>query len=140
MWKLFDREDAMQKRLVSVLFVCLVLYALAIAVPAVAQTNEQMKGWLDNPIVLFVLMLLGSIISGLKQWGVAKMEGSETTIKTYLSHGQEILTTLAINSYAFLSLVHSGTLNFMSATLIGFAANSVSDLNPFGARSTTLKQ
>jgi len=132
----------MQRRivLIPVLLVCLALYMLVLAIPVMAQpTDEQMKVWLDNPIVLYVFMVLGSIVSGLKQWGVAKMEGSQTTIATYLSHIQEIVTTLFMNTIAFFSLVNSGTLNFVSATLIGFAANSLSDLNPMGARSTTLK-
>jgi len=38
----------------------------------------------------------------------------------------------------FFLLIDTGTLNFMSAVTIGYAINSLADLNPVGTRSTVL--
>ncbi len=110
--------------------------------PAYAQsvptTAEEMKTLLANPWVLFGFMIFGTILSMLKQWKQANMDGSTVTMGTYLSHVQELLIAVGGNVIAFFLLVDSGNLNFVSAVSIGYVLNSVADLNPAGTRSTAL--
>lgn len=99
---------------------------------------ESLQLMLMNPWVLFGFMIFGSILSMVKQWGQAKMDGSVVTVSTYVSHLQELFTTLGGNAIAFFLLVDSGNLNYVSAVSIGYVLNSAADLNPLGGRSTTL--
>lgn len=110
--------------------------------PAMAQEvvdpSSGMRQALKNPWVLFGLMIFGSILSGLKQLGVSKMEGTPMTVGKYLSYAQELFTTIGGNALAFFFLVDSGQLNFVSAVSIGYVLNSASDLLPTGKRSGNL--
>ena len=100
--------------------------------------TTQIQSWLSNPWILYGFMILGSAISMLKQFSTAVMEGSTVTVGNYLSHIQEILITLGTNTIAFFALADGGSLNFLSAVSIGYALNSLADLNPAGSRSTAL--
>jgi len=127
----------------TILIVALVAtWFLFQAWPAAAQslpsTTEGIQQLLMNPWVLFVLMIFGTILSMLKQWKQAQMDGSTATLGTYLSHIQELLIAVGGNMIAFFLLVDSGNLNFVSAVSIGYVLNSVADLNPAGTRSTIL--
>lgn len=122
----------------------IVMFAVMLSVLAILPIFGQdqtadIQTALMNPWVLFGLMLFGSILSMVKQWSQAKMDGSSVTVGTYLSHAMEVFTTLGANALAFFLLVDSGNLNFVSAVSIGYALNSLSDLNPAGGRSTSLK-
>lgn len=125
-----------------VLFVLVVAWFLLQAWPVHAQgmptTTEGIQAMLMNPWVLFGLMIFGTILSMLKQWKQAQMDGSTTTLATYLAHVQELLIAIGGNAIAFFLLVDSGNLNFVSAISIGYVLNSVADLNPAGSRSTSL--
>jgi len=103
-----------------------------------AQADPVSAEFLKNPWVLYGLMIAGSVVSLLKQWGAAAMDGSKATFGGLLVHWQETLTTLFGNTIAFFMLVDSGNLNFISAISIGYAINSLADLNPAGSRSTAL--
>ena len=119
-----------------------VLVLITVGFQALAQSDPtgDIKTALTNPWVLYGLMLVGSLVSMLKQWGVSKMdEGPSPGIGAYLMHWQETVTTLFGNTVAFLLLIDSGNLNFVSAISIGYAINSLSDVNPMGSRSTSLK-
>jgi hypothetical protein len=131
-------KDLFLKALVGALLITMVTL---IVLPVYAQgpTTEQIQAWLMRPAVLYVLMLLGSIVSMVKQWGVSKMSGGSTTIAQYASHGQELITTLFGNSVAFAGLIMTDSLNFVSALSIGYVISSLSDLNPAGSRSTALE-
>lgn len=128
--------------------VAIILLALVVAWlmfqawPAHAQgmptTTEGIKQLLTNPWVLFVFMIFGTILSMLKQWKQGQMDGSTTTLATYLSHIQELVIAIGGNGIAFFLLIDSGNLNFVSAVSIGYVLNSVADLNPAGSRSTSL--
>lgn len=131
----FQAHLALSLLLVTMIVVTL-LQATAQAQP---QTTEDIQTMLTNPWVLFGLMIFGSVLSAVKQWGVAKMDGTTTTLGTYLGHLQELFITLGGNTIAFFALVDSGNLNFLSAVSIGYVINSAADLNPLGARSTSLK-
>jgi hypothetical protein len=102
------------------------------------MTTESLQQLLMNPWVLFVLMIFGTVLSMLKQWKQAQMDGSTATLGTYLSHIQELLIAIGGNIIVFFLLVDSSNLNFVSALSIGYVLNSVADLNPAGTRSTTL--
>lgn len=126
-------------RAMSLLASILLVAFIVTTLQAFAQDTTHLQDMLKNPWILFGFMIFGSVISMAKQWGQAKMDGSAVTVATYLSHVQEILTTLGTNTLAFFLLVDSGNLNYVSAVSIGYALNSISDLNPLGGRSTTLK-
>lgn len=118
--------------------VLLVIVALFTANVYAQVDTSALQQHLMNPWVLFGFMIFGSILSMVKQWGQAKMDGSSATMATYLSHLQELLTTLGGNAIAFFLLVDSGNLNFIAAVSIGYVLNSAADLNPLGGRSITL--
>jgi hypothetical protein len=128
-------KDVLSDRIGVMFFLAMVL--LAGGVLAQDQTGE-IKSALANPYVLYALMIAGSVVSLIKQWGAAKMDGATATIGGLLGHWQETLTTLFGNSIAFFLLIDTGTLNFISAVSIGYAINSLADLNPVGTRSTVL--
>lgn len=102
------------------------------------NTTAGIQVLLMNPWVLFGLMIFGTVLSMLKQWKQAQMDGSSVALGTYLSHVQELLIAIGGNVIAFFLLVDSGNLNFVSAVSIGYVLNSVADLNPAGTRSTAL--
>lgn len=127
---------------VFALAVCLTFYVGMIfgqeadSLPGPSTTD--IKAWLANPLVLYVLMLIGSFISMVKQWSVAKMDGGTTTFGNYATHWQEIITTFFGNTVAFAALILSDNLSFVSALSIGYVISSASDLLPSGSRSTSL--
>jgi len=126
---------------ISVAFVLLAWVALAV-VPLFAwaqgPTEGQIKAWLESPIVLYFLMLAGSAISMIRQWGTAQMDGSNVTFWTYAKHLPELLTTFFTNTIAFALLIENDSLNFIAAVSIGYALNDLADLNPQGSRSSSL--
>lgn len=128
-------SNPMRFMFASLIFIAMVVWTLQ----AFAQDETQMQDWLKNPWVLFGFMIFGTILSMVKQWKQAQMDGSSATLGTYLSHLQELFIAIGGNILAFFLLVDSGNLNFVSAVSIGYVLNSVADLNPLGGRSTSLK-
>lgn len=128
------------RKFYSVMTFLIVLTLLVVIAPAFAQdaNTAQLQQWLMNPWVLFGLMIFGTVLSMLKQWKQAQMDGSTATLGTYLSHIQELLIAIGGNAIAFFLLVDGGNLNFISAVSIGYVLNSVADLNPAGTRSTAM--
>lgn len=120
---------------IFVLAVCAAVLLIAPMVFAQGPSQEELRGWLDSPVVLYVLMLLGSLASALKQWSVARMSGSKLTLTTYMSYLQEGVTTIIVNTLSFAALIYADQLNFVSAIGIGYMTNSLSDLLPTGTRS-----
>lgn len=102
------------------------------------MTPDELKTLLSTPVALFVVMLLGSLASVLKQIGDAKKNGSEVTIGSYLAHLPETASALILNVLGFLTLVVTDQLNFASALGVGFASNSAADLIRTGGRSFTV--
>ncbi len=102
------------------------------------MTPDELKSLLSTPLALFVVMLLGSLASVLKQIADAKKNGSEVTIGSYLSHLHETVSALILNVLGFLTLVVTDQLNFASALGVGFASNSAADLIRTGGRSLTV--
>jgi hypothetical protein len=125
--------------LIAALIVASVLFPSLAQVP---QTTEQLQGWLMNPWVLFGLMLFGSVISAMKQWSQAKLDGAAAgvALSSHLARLQELFITLGGNAIAFFALVDSGNLNFVAAVSIGYLINDAADLNPLSTRSTALTQ
>lgn len=115
-----------------------ILQAWPVKAQGLPGTTEGIQAMLMNPWVLFLFMVFGTILSMLKQWKQAQMDGSMVTMATYLSHVQELVIALGGNGIAFFLLIDSGNLNFVSAVSIGYVLNSVADLNPQGSRSTVL--
>lgn len=103
------------------------------------MTAEELKALLSTPAALFLVMLLGSLASMLKQVSDAKKNGATTTsLSSYLAHWPETLGTVITNALGFLTLVVTDQLNFASALGIGYAANSAADLLRSGGRSASL--
>jgi hypothetical protein len=128
-------------KILGIVFLAIIVASIFVApifAQQVPQTTEEIQTWLTNPWVLFGLMIFGSILSATKQLSVAKMEGSAATIGAYLGHFQELFIMLGGNTIAFFMLVDGGNLNFVSAVSIGYAINSVADMNPFSDRSSTI--
>jgi hypothetical protein len=105
----------------------------------ILMTAEELKTLLSTPAALFLVMLLGSLASMLKQVSDAKKNGATTTsLSSYLAHWPETLGTVITNALGFLTLVVTDQLNFASALGIGYAANSAADLLRSGGRSASL--
>lgn len=101
-------------------------------------TAEELKALLETPVVLAIIMLIGSAVNGLTQLAKARQNGTAVSIGSYLAHWPELLATLGGNVLAFLTLIATDSLNYASALGIGFMANSVSDLMRAGGRSGAL--
>jgi hypothetical protein len=119
------------------------IFAALLVVSAFAQslsnpTQEEMITWLSNPWVLYGLMILGSVISGLKQVKLAQMEGSGITVKSHFARLADFFVVWGTNTLSFIALIYSGQLNFVSAVTVGFALNELIDLNPASSRSNAL--
>ncbi|HYE70611.1 MAG TPA: hypothetical protein VD932_03710 [Aquabacterium sp.] len=94
------------------------------------MTPDELKTLLSTPLALFVVMLLGSLGSALKQ-----VKGTDTSLGSYFAHWPETLSALIANVLAFGMLVVTDSLNFASALGIGYVANSAADLIRAGGRS-----
>lgn len=121
-----------------VLMVWVALAVVPLLAWAQGPSESQIKAWLTSPTVLYIFMLVGSLVSMLKQWSVAKMDGASTTLVDYLKHWQEVVVTFFGNTVAFVGLIETDSLNFVSALSIGYVISSASDLLPSGSRSTSL--
>jgi hypothetical protein len=104
------------------------------------MTSEELKALLETPAALFVVMILGSIASMLKQLRDAKVNGGGMSFTGYLAKWPETLATLIGNCLAFALLIVTDQLNFGSALGVGYIANSASDLLRGGGRSRDLAQ
>lgn len=102
------------------------------------MTPDALKTLLGSPPALFILMLLASMSSGLKQLLVIRQTGKPMSFLSYLSYWPETLGMVIANVIAFAVLILTDQLNFASALGIGYGANSVIDLLP-GKRSLALK-
>ncbi len=100
------------------------------------MTVEALKAFLATPAALFILMIIGSMISMFKQYQDAVKNGSTITLKDYLLK-VETLIMLLTNVVAFGGLIMTDTLNWTGALGIGYAANSLADLSP-GGRSAAI--
>ena len=101
------------------------------------MTAEDLKVLLSTPVALFVLMILGSLISMAKQYRDAKKNGSTITFKEYLFQ-VETFIMLGANTAAFIGLIMTDTLNWTGAIAIGYMANSASDGVMSGGRSAAI--
>lgn len=102
------------------------------------MTADQLRELLQTPASLFLVMLLASIVSMLKQLTDANRNGAKVTFAEYLSHWPETVGTILANVIAFGVLVVVDQLNFASALGVGYGANSVVDLLRNGGRSASL--
>jgi len=102
------------------------------------MSPEELKALLSTPTALFVLMLVGSFASMLKQVSDAKKNESDVTLGSYLAHWPETITTIISNIFAFIGLLMVDQLNFASAVGIGYMANSGADLVRMGGRSAAV--
>ena len=100
-------------------------------------TRDGLKALLDTPLVLFAVMLLASLTSGLKQVAAAKKAGSDMTFVEYWAHLPDTMATVIGNMLAFAALILTDQLNFAAALGIGYGVNSITDLLP-GKRSGAL--
>lgn len=123
-----------------VIFIIGIIAVVLVSSFAFAQgpTQEEIRGWLEEPVVLYFLMLMGSLASALKQWSVARMSGNEMGLVDYLSFVQEGITTILVNTISFAALIYADQLNFVSAIGIGYMTNSLADLLPSGGRSVAV--
>jgi hypothetical protein len=102
------------------------------------MTSEALKTLLSTPVALMVLMLLGTIISMLKQYKDGRNNGSTITLSQYVLTVDTVIV-IGVNIFAFVTLIMTDMLNFTNATAIGFAANSLSDLlTPGKGRSANI--
>ena len=107
------------------------------------MTVEELKVWLENPLICFALMVLGTFTSIFKQIRDAyNTHGTEIGYFEYLiKFWPETITMLMTNTVAFIALITTGTLNAPAAWGVGYAANSISDLirRTTHSRSATLQ-
>lgn len=96
----------------------------------------DLKDLLSNQIFLFALMLFGTLLSMAKQYVDGRMNAATIDFGAYLLR-IETLIAVGANVIAFLGLIDSGQLNFLSAVGVGYALNSLTDLKP-GGRSAAI--
>src|SRR5437868_3447681 len=99
------------------------------------MSPEELKSILSTPISLFILMLLGSLASMLKQISDARKNDSQISVSGYLTKLPETIATLLGNIFAFIGLLMVDQLNYASALGIGYMVNSGADLVRTGGRS-----
>lgn len=95
------------------------------------MTPEDLKQLLSTPFALYTLMVIGSLISMLKQLSDARKNGATISSIDYL-FTIETLIMLGGNTIAFIGLVMTDTLNWTGAIAIGYMVNSAADLSPNG--------
>lgn len=102
------------------------------------NTVEGLKAFFNTPLALFGLMIVASLVNGLKQVAVAKQTGKGMTFAEYWGHVPETLAAVLGNGVAFILLITQNQLNIASAVAIGYSVNSLADFIPKG-RSFALK-
>jgi len=121
----------MKTKLVTLLLV-VALGAIAdtalAAAGAGSRTVEDWKALLQTPAALFALMNLAALTQALGAVVVAKRQGSEMTVGSYLTYWPETVSTLVLNVIGFAVLILTDQLNFASALGIGFGVSNVVDL------------
>lgn len=102
-------------------------------------TPEELKSLLSTPAALFILMLLASLGSALKQIAVAKRAGIKVRcIDYFYEHWPETTIMLGTNVGAFITLIMTDTLNYAAAIGIGYLANDAADAFTKKGRSSAI--
>lgn len=101
-------------------------------------TDEDIKLFIKNPIVLFGIMLIGALSSMAKQIRDANKNGADVSFGVYITHWPETLAALGYLFISFAGLVETGTLNIASAWGLGYASNSMADTIREGGRSKAM--
>ncbi len=100
------------------------------------MTEQEIIELLKTPAALFFVMLLGSLGSALNQLAKASREGKEVSFRAYIKYWPETGAMIIGNTFAFITLLIAGQLNFAAAVGIGWVANSVADqIRPQGRTS-----
>ncbi len=102
------------------------------------MTDASLKVLLSLPVPLFVLMLLASLGSAMKQLLVLRQTGTPMTLGRYLSYWPETVGVIVANVIGFAALISMDQLNIASALGVGYGANSAIDLLN-GKRSFDIK-
>jgi hypothetical protein len=102
------------------------------------MTTEQLRAYLDDPLVLLLVMLAASAGSAWKQIYDGRRNGVAVSCAEYLAHWPETLTMIGGNLLAFLLLVEVDQLNLAAAAGVGYGMNSVADLIRPGGRSAAM--
>lgn len=101
--------------------------ALAGCSGAFDTSVDDVKGWLQSPLMLFIVMNLAALGNALKAVNVANINGSDITLTDYVQHWPQTVAAVILNAIAFLILVESNTLNLAAALGIGYGVNSLAD-------------
>jgi hypothetical protein len=91
-------------------------------------TIEGFKTLLGNPIFLFLCMGVGQLGSILRQWWVARQAGATMGFGELLTYWPQILSGIGGSVVAFVGLIETNTLNFVSAMAIGALSNTLTDI------------
>lgn len=94
---------------------------------------DQLQALLQTPLALFIVMLLASLASALKQ-----IKDTTLPLSSYLAHWPETVAAVIANVLGFLVLVETDTLNLASALGLGWMSNSAVDLLRTGGRSAAV--
>jgi hypothetical protein len=90
------------------------------------MTAEDIKVILNYPGILYVLMVLGSLLSMGMQLRDARKNGATIPIAEYFLRLETVLA-IGANTIAFLALIVTDSLNFVGAISIGYALNNLAD-------------
>lgn len=104
------------------------------------MTFDDLKVLIETPAFLFLMMLVGSVTSGLQQVATARRDGREVTCLAYLRYWPETLAVILGNIIAFVLLIPTDQLNLIAAIGIGFGMNPVVDSLRSGGRSVFLAE
>lgn len=103
------------------------------------QTPEELKSFLEQPLLLLGVMYLGALGSALTTVGTAKRDGSSITYQSYLGRWETIAAAIIAVPLAWAGLFLAGQLNFAAAAAFGAVANTGMDKIKGGGRSAALK-
>lgn len=104
------------------------------------MTAAELKELLSTPLALFLMMLLASLGSALKQMWVARKQDVKVTFSSYfLEHWPETIIMLGTNVFAFVSLIMNDSLNWAAAIGIGYLANDAADAFTKTGRSAEIQ-
>ncbi len=92
------------------------------------MTIESLKVLLANPLFLFAAMMLAQFFSIVRQWHVSTTAGATMGFMELMTYWPQLLVGFGMSIVAFIGLVETDTLNFVSATAIGAMSNTVSPL------------
>lgn len=101
------------------------------------MTAEELKTLFSQPLMLLVLMVLGSFISAAKQLIVARKQGTPISLSTYFLKVESLVMIVGV-FFTWLGLIFFDTLNVVTALGGGYIINDAADVATKEGRSAAI--